>query len=104
MTPSLLYTLAGMALFALALHGFLVRRHLIRRIVALNIMGSGVFLVFLGMAARGDGPADPVPQALVITGIVVAVAATALALALLLRMFGETGQLTIETPPKPDKG
>jgi multicomponent Na+:H+ antiporter subunit C len=38
---------------------------------------------------------DPVPQALVITGIVVAFSATALAIALLLRIFGQTGQATL---------
>jgi multicomponent Na+:H+ antiporter subunit C len=34
---------------------------------------------------------DPVPQALLITAIVVAFAASALAVALILRLFGETG-------------
>ncbi len=39
---------------------------------------------------------DPVPQALVITGIVVAFAATALAVALLLRLFEESGEATLD--------
>ena len=38
---------------------------------------------------------DPVPQALLITGIVVAFSATALAVALLLRLFDETGSVTL---------
>jgi multicomponent Na+:H+ antiporter subunit C len=38
---------------------------------------------------------DPVPQALVITGIVVAAAGTALAVALLLRFFKATGSTTL---------
>lgn len=95
MTPALFYAVAGAALFFLALHGFLMRRHLVRRIIALNVMGSGVFLVFLGMASRGEGT-DPVPQALVITGIVVAVATTAFALALVLRLHGASGRVTLE--------
>ena len=43
---------------------------------------------------------DPVPQALLITGIVVAFSATALAVALLLRLFEATGCVTLsnETP------
>jgi multicomponent Na+:H+ antiporter subunit C len=98
MTPALAYALTGAALFALGLFGFLVRRHLVRRIIALNVMGSGAFLVFLGMAGRGVAAADPVPQALVITGIVVAVAATALALAVLVRLHRETGRLTLDPP------
>jgi multicomponent Na+:H+ antiporter subunit C len=40
-------------------------------------------------------PADPVPQAMVITGIVVAFAASALAVALALRLFGDTGRATL---------
>src|SRR5262249_58414724 len=51
-------------------------------------LGSGVFLVFGIIARRGAAAgalADPVPQALVITGIVVAFAATALAVALMVR-------------------
>jgi multicomponent Na+:H+ antiporter subunit C len=38
---------------------------------------------------------DPVPQALVITGIVVAFSATALAVALLLRLHEATGSATL---------
>lgn len=46
-------------------------------------MGAGVFHVLVAVAYRGlDTAPDPVPQALVLTGIVVAVSATALALTL----------------------
>jgi multicomponent Na+:H+ antiporter subunit C len=70
-------------LMALGLRGVLVRAHLIRQVLALNVMGSGVFLILIALAYRGIGAApDPVPHALVLTGIVVAVSATALALAL----------------------
>jgi multicomponent Na+:H+ antiporter subunit C len=41
--------------------------------------------------------ADPVPQAMVITGIVVAFAATALAVALLLRLFAVSGTATLDS-------
>jgi multicomponent Na+:H+ antiporter subunit C len=45
-------------------------------------MGAGVFHILVGIAYRGiEAPPDPVPHALVLTGIVVAVSATALALA-----------------------
>ncbi len=46
-------------------------------------MGAGVFHILVAVAYRGTETApDPVPQALVLTGIVVAVSATALALTL----------------------
>jgi len=83
MTTQLLYALTGVALMALGLRAVLVHAALLRQVLALNIMGAGVFLVLIAIAYRGVGLApDPVPQALVLTGIVVAVSATALALAL----------------------
>ncbi|MDF2094540.1 NADH-quinone oxidoreductase subunit K [Aquibaculum arenosum] len=95
MTQSLLFALGGLALFLLALHAFLTRRHLVRRVIALNVMAGGIFLFFGAMAARGEAT-DPVPQALVITGIVVSLATTALALALTLRLYRATGCIELE--------
>jgi multicomponent Na+:H+ antiporter subunit C len=79
----ILFLLAGAALFALGLRGVFARVAVLQRIIAVNVMGNGVFLVFIALAARvgGDRP-DPVPQAMVLTGIVVAVCATGLALIL----------------------
>lgn len=85
MTPGLLYALGGVLLFVLGLGGMILLSQPLRKILAFNLMGSGTFLVLVGLAQR-DGVADPVPQAMVLTGIVVAVAATALALALLRRL------------------
>lgn len=98
----LLYALAGVALFALGLLHFVARRHMIRRILGLNIMGSGVFLVLIALAKRGtDGP-DPVPQAMVLTGLVVAVSATAVALYLaVLAREGSGGAAPPPTEPTP---
>jgi multicomponent Na+:H+ antiporter subunit C len=66
------------------------------------MMGSAVFLVLVAMAGRNpDAPPDPVPQAMVLTGIVVTVGATALALALACRVSRETGrsELPEDGPP-----
>ncbi len=83
MTAQFLYGGAGMLLFVLGIWSFLVHEPLVRKLIALNIMGGGVFHVLIAIAYRGDDTApDPVPHALVLTGIVVAVSATALALAL----------------------
>ena len=92
MTPPLLYGLAGAGLICLGLHALILHRHLLRKILALNVIGGGGFLLLAGLAGRtAEGGPDPVPQAMVLTGIVVAVAATALALALLLRLHAATG-------------
>ena len=83
MTAQLLYGGAGLLLFVLGLWSFLVHEPLLRKVIALNITGAGVFHVLIAVAYRGDAaPPDPVPHALVLTGIVVAVSATALALTL----------------------
>ena len=100
MTSGLVFALAGVALFAMGAAGVLLLAELMRRILAFNIMGSGVFLVLVGLAQRNDVP-DPVPQAMVLTGIVVAVAATALALALVRRFHALTGSLDL---PRGDNG
>lgn len=82
MSSELLFAVVGVIIFTLGVAGTILAANLLRRILAFNLMGSGAFLVLVGLAQRG-GEIDPVPQAMVLTGIVVAVAATALALALL---------------------
>lgn len=88
-----IYLLAGVALFVIGFHGLISKTHLLKKILAVNIMSSGPALVFIALAARtpGDAP-DPIPHAMVLTGIVVAVCATALALALADRVQAANGK------------
>ncbi len=96
MSAALVYALAGAGLFSIGLHALLVHRHLLRKILAINVMGGGVFLVLAAMATRNDAALpDPVPHAMIITGIVVAVAATALALVLMLKLTTEAGHAVL---------
>jgi multicomponent Na+:H+ antiporter subunit C len=92
MTPAILYALTGVLLFCIGLRGLIAEANLLRKILAVNIMSSGVFLLLVGIAFRHpDLPPDPVPHAMVLTGIVVAVSATAFALVLVRQIFTETG-------------
>ena len=93
------WAFAASALVALGLFGVVTQAALLRKILSFNILGGGVFLLFGVVARRGALAADPVPQALVITGLVVAFAATALAVVLVLRMFQITGATTIAEDP-----
>lgn len=105
MSPAALYALAGAALFALGLHGALFRGPFLRRLLGLNVMGSGVFLVLVAAARRApEGAPDPVPHAMVLTGLVVAVSATALALALGRALGLATAHSAFQgtAPPGPD--
>lgn len=90
---ALLYGIGGVLLFGLGLYGAVVRPELLRKVLAVNVAGSGVFLLLVAFAYRPAGAPDPIPHALVLTGIVVAVSATALALALIRRLHeaGESG-------------
>jgi multicomponent Na+:H+ antiporter subunit C len=100
MTASL-YGLAGALLVGIGLYGLIAQPHPLRKLLGFNLLGSGVFLLF-GAAAARDVVLDPVPQAMVITGIVVALAATALGVALVLRLFHETGGTSLRpAPPRP---
>lgn len=70
-----------MGLWLLGLHGLLTVSSLLRRIIAINIMASGIFMILVALASRTESP-DPVLQALVVTGLVVGVSATAFAVRL----------------------
>lgn len=85
-----LYAMAGLVLAGMGLHAALVQTALLRKVLALDLMSAGVFLVLIAVAYRGpEASPDPVPHALVLTGIVVAVSATGLALALIRRLGRE---------------
>ncbi len=97
MTTPLLYALLGAGLAGLGLYGMLARVNLLRRIMSFNVAGTGIFLMFGATGARAPGSqlvlgADPVPQALIITGIVVAFSASAFAIMLAGRIFMLTGR------------
>jgi multicomponent Na+:H+ antiporter subunit C len=93
-----LFGLGAAALVGIGLYGLIVLPHPLRKIIAFNVMGSGVFLLFGALAKRGAAaglPADPVPQALLITAIVVAFAASALAIALIVRLIEATDSASL---------
>lgn len=94
MNSAMAFALTGLALFAVGVAGMILQPHLLRKVMAFNIMGSGAFLLLIGLAQRG-GAIDPVPHAMVLTGIVVAVAATAFALALARRLLNMTGEMGV---------
>jgi multicomponent Na+:H+ antiporter subunit C len=98
MSSASLFGLCSAALVGLGLFGLIVHPQPLRKILAFNLLGAGVFLLMGSIGRRGAAAGfggDPIPQALVITGIVVAFAATALGLALLLRLARVTGAATL---------
>lgn len=100
---------AAMVLFCLGLYTVIVRRNIIKKLIGLNIMETSVFFFYIslgyldgGIAPIRVGGADPsrmvnpIPQALILTGIVVAVSVTALALAMVILLYRQYGTLDVD--------
>ena len=102
MSIETLFGLCAAALVGIGLYGLIVLAHPLRKIIAFNVMGTGVFVLFGALAKRGAAAglhADPVPQALLITAIVVAFAASALAIALIVRLIESTDSASLASDP-----
>ena len=105
MSGATVFGLCAAVAVGLGLYGLITNPHPLRKLIAFNLLGSGVFLLFGVVGRRGAAAGvgnDPVPQALVITGIVVAFSATALAISLLLRLFQKTGSTTLSNGAPPN--
>ena len=102
MSTFLLYSVAAVVLLGLGTHGLLTRRHLLRQVMALNVIAGGSFLLLISTSYRNQdalaGP-DPVPHAMVLTGIVVAISATGFALALVRRIHQREDEADANSSP-----
>lgn len=87
-------------LFLVGLYGLITRRNLIKIVISLSIMEFSVFLflVLIGYIDAGVAPivdlslsnqvyVDPLPQAMVLTAIVIGLATTAMLLAISIRLY-----------------
>lgn len=101
MNPTLLFLLTAAGLFGIGLYGLLAYRHPLRQVLAANVMANGVFLVFIALARRGLANPDPVPHAMVLTGIVIAVSTTAFALAIIKQLHRTSGSPDPASAPPP---
>lgn len=97
-------------LFAIGFCMLLFHNNLMRKIIGLNIMDTGVYLFLASMGyieghaapIMADASADtsdfinPIPAGLVLTGIVVSVSVTALMLALAVRLYRRYHTLNLD--------
>jgi len=116
--PTTLYLVSAMALIVVGLAGVLLRRNILKMVIALSLVDAGINLLIATLGARPgatapiiDDPSlfqgatgglvqadlvvDPVPQALVLTAIVIGVGVTALMLAYVIRLHARHGSLDI---------
>lgn len=102
---------AAIILIMLGLYGLLTQRNVIKIIISLNIMeiGLNIFIISIGFVTNGLAPiftsqnatnalvfVDPLPQALVLTAIVIGVGTTALGLALAKKIYSQYGTFELD--------
>ena len=98
--------LGALALFVIGLYTVVTHSNLIKRIIGINIMGTGVFFFFvsIGNVVNGNPPIielengellyiNPLPSGLILTGIVVVVSITVYSLSLVVRIYETYGTI-----------
>lgn len=97
----------AIVLFGIGFVTLLFHQNLIKKIIGLNIMDTGLylFLASMGYVKGGSAPIyaegaasyiNPVPTGLVLTGIVVSVSVTAVMLSLSVRLYRRYGTLNLD--------
>ncbi len=90
----------------IGLYGVINSPNLIKKVMCLSLVESMVILQFLGVGFRPDGGApilnqgmetfvDPIPQALMLTAIVIGVCFNALAIALIVKLYRQRGTVDV---------
>ena len=107
LTVNFVYVIS-VILFVIGFHTMLTHANLIKKVMGLNIMDTAIFLLFVssGYVTGGRAPivqggpdgatvryVNPVPSALILTGIVIAVSITAFALGLIVTLYKFYGTL-----------
>ena len=96
-----------LVLFLIGLYGIIGKKNIIKKIFGLAILNSTIVILFVMEGAKigseapiiaegGSSIVDPVPQALMLTAIVIGVCVTALALSMAYRLFNSTGTFDID--------
>src|SRR5690554_4100557 len=99
-----LHFLTAILLFLIGFHTMLTHSNLVKKIIGMNIMETAVFLFFIsiGYVQEGNAPlldesistyVNPLPSALILTGIVVGVSLTAFALAMIVKLYKYYGTI-----------
>jgi len=95
-------------LMFIGFYAIIAKDNLIKKIIGLSIFQTAIFLFYisLGVVKKGTAPivseemilkgyayVNPLPHVLILTAIVVAVATTAVALSLIIRLYEEYGTI-----------
>ncbi len=96
------------ALFLTGLYGVLTKSNIIKIVIGLSVMEFSIFLfmALIGYTHNGDAPilvngkeqllfVDPLPQAMVLTAIVIGLATNAMLLAIAIRIYRKYGTFDV---------
>ncbi|HDR88553.1 MAG TPA: cation:proton antiporter [Bacteroidetes bacterium] len=103
------YYIGAFSLIIIGLYIILVKKNLMKVIIGFSIFDTGIylFLITVGYLREGTAPVfsksgldagkmvDPVPQALVLTAIVIGVAVLALAVILAIKIYAHYGTINL---------
>lgn len=92
----------GVALFLIGIYGLLARRNIIKTIISLGIIQSAIILFFVTINYKSgsippigqnidQATSDPLPQALMLTAIVIGIAVTAVSLTMFITLYHRYG-------------
>ncbi len=100
------YYLGSISLVVIGIYIVIAKKNLIKIIIGLDIMDTGVnlLLISVGYVKNATAPienvpgpyVDPIPQALVLTAIVIGVSVMALALSIAIGIYKKTGTLELD--------
>jgi multicomponent Na+:H+ antiporter subunit C len=98
------YYLVSILLFLIGFHTMLTHSNLIKKVIGMNIMETSIFLFFVAIGyvdgknapiidEKAVGYINPLPSALILTGLVVGVSLTAFSLSLIVKLYKYYGTL-----------
>lgn len=105
--PGLLNYWIAVVLMMIGFYTVIAHENLIKKVIGLNVFQAAVFVLYISMAKVDGGTApilaegieiysNPLPHVLILTAIVVGIATTALALALIVRIRDAYGTIEEE--------
>ncbi len=104
----MVYNVVFLFLFMLGFYAILLKKSLIKMVIGLNIMEAATFFWVIATSNKwaqipiyqpgniGQAMNDPVPQALILTGIVIGASTTALLLTLIIELNKFADSIEIE--------
>ncbi len=95
--------ITAIIIFFVGIYGIIARRNIVKTVISFGVMETGVILFFIAgglgtekapiLADTADiaAVADPIPQALMITAIVIGIGVTAVALTMFINLYHKFG-------------